>query len=275
MGTLYVVPTPIGNLEDITLRALRTLQEVELIAAEDTRVTRKLLSRYEISTRLISFHEHNERQRTPELLQRLEDTDIALVSDAGAPTVSDPGRFLIAAAAEYGFSVVALPGASAVTTALAASGMDANEFVFVGFLPRRRAERATRLAALAGETRTAVAFESPRRLEASLSDIRDALGDRRVAVCREMTKLHEEVFLGTAADAAAHFTNPRGEFTLVIEGASPATTSETFETAQTDAATMLSDARAAGLTARDAIASVRAQTSLPRRQLYTLWLNLE
>ena len=274
MGTLYVVPTPIGNLEDITLRALRTLREAGLIAAEDTRVTRKLLSRYEISTRLISFHEHNERERTGELLERLEDTDVALVSDAGVPTVSDPGRSLVAAAAERGFAVVALPGASAVTTALAASGMDAREFVFIGFLPRRRTERARRLAELADETRAVVAFESPRRLAAALSDMREALADdRRVAVCREMTKLHEEVFRGTAAEAAAHFKNPRGEFTLVIEGAADGN-GAARESAAADAAALMSDARASGMTARDAVAAVGAQTGIPRRQLYALWLNL-
>ena len=275
MGTLYVVPTPIGNLEDITLRALRTLREAGLIAAEDTRVTRKLLARYEIATRLISFHEHNESERTGELLERLEDTDIALVSDAGAPTVSDPGRFLISAAAERGFSVVALPGASAVTTALAASGMDANEFVFIGFLPRRRADRAARLAALVGETRTVVAFESPHRLAASLSDMRETFGDRRIAVCREMTKLHEEVYRGTATSAAARFQKPRGEFTLVIEGASAAALEAAREEAKPDAAALLSDAHAAGMTARDAISAVRAKTGLPRRKLYSLWLSLD
>lgn len=270
MGTLYVVPTPIGNLEDITLRALRTLREAGLIAAEDTRVTRKLLSRYEISTRLISFHEHNAAARTGELLERLADTDVALVSDAGTPTVSDPGRSLIAAAAERGFAVAALPGASAVTTALSASGMDADEFAFIGFLPRRRAERRRRLAALADETRTVVAFESPHRLAAALADLRDALGDdRRVAVCREMTKLHEEIFRGTAAEAAAYFKNPRGEFTLVIEGAEPGAR----ESAKPDAAALLSDARASGMTARDAIADVGARTGMSRRKLYSMWLD--
>ena len=274
MPTLYVVPTPIGNLEDITLRALRILREADLIAAEDTRVTRKLLSRYEISTRLISFHEHNAAARTGELLERLTDADVALVSDAGTPTVSDPGQSLVAAAAGRGFSVVALPGASAVTTALAASGMDADEFAFVGFLPRRRAERKRRLAALADESRTVVAFESPHRLAAALADMRDALGDdKRVAVCREMTKLHEEIFRGTAADAAARFTHPRGEFTLVIEGASPNAAAR--ESAKPDAAALLSEGRAAGMTARDAIAAAGASTGLSRRELYSMWLELD
>ena len=275
MPTLYVVPTPIGNLEDITLRALRILREVDLIAAEDTRVTRKLLSRYEISTRLISFHEYNAAARTTELLERLADGDVALVSDAGTPTVSDPGRSLVAAAAERGFVVTALPGASAVTTALSASGMDADEFAFIGFLPRRRAERKRRLAALADETRTVVAFESPHRLAAALSDMRDALGDdKRVAVCREMTKLHEEIFRGTAADAAARFAKPRGEFTLVIEGAAESA-GAARESAKPDAAALLSEARAAGMTARDAIAAAGAKTGLSRRELYSMWLELD
>ena len=256
------------------MRALRTLREADLIAAEDTRVTRKLLSRYEISTRLISFHEYNAAARTTELLERLADADVALVSDAGTPTVSDPGRSLVAAAAERGFVVTALPGASAVTTALAASGMDADEFAFVGFLPRRRAERKRRLAALADETRTVVAFESPHRLAAALSDMRDALGDeRRIAVCREMTKMHEEIFRGTMADAAARFAKPRGEFTLVIEGASPNAAAR--ESASADAAALLSEARAAGMTARDAIAAAGASTGLSRRELYSMWLELD
>ena len=199
------------------------------------------------------------------------DTDVALVSDAGVPTVSDPGRSLVAAAAERGFAVVALPGASAVTTALAASGMDAGEFVFIGFLPRRRTKRARRLAELADETRAVVAFESPRRLAAALSDMREALGDdRRVAVCREMTKLHEEVFRGTAAEAAAHFKNPRGEFTLVIEGAADGN-GAARESSAADAAALLSDARASGMTARDAVAAVGARTGLSRRELYSMW----
>ena len=219
MPCLYIVPTPIGNLEDVTLRALRVLGEVDLIAAEDTRVTRKLLARYDIHTPMTSFHQHNRSRRLPELLSRLAEADIALVSDAGTPTINDPGQELIAAAAEDGIPVVALPGASAVTTAVSVSGIRTAGFVHTGFLPRRRGERLRLMAQLASERRALVAFESPHRLTRSLGDILEALGDRQIAVCREMSKVHEEVFRGPISEAIDHFSSPRGELTLVIEGA--------------------------------------------------------
>ena len=271
MPTLYVVPTPIGNLEDITLRALRILGEVELIAAEDTRVTRKLLSRHSIRAPLTSFHEHNKARRLPELLRRLSDEDIALVSDAGSPAINDPGQELITAAAESGFAVVVLPGASAVTTALIASGIPSSGFIFLGYLPRGRTERAALLSQLAAEPRTLVAFETPHRLAAALADLRAALGDRRIAVCREMTKLHEETFRGPISEAIAHFTHPRGEFTLVIEGSPKAPAVANPE----EAKTLLSQSRSQGMTARDAISAAIPATGLSRRHLYTLWLTLD
>ena len=270
MPTLYVVPTPIGNLEDITLRALRVLGEVGLVAAEDTRVTRKLLSRHSIRAPLTSFHEHNKTRKLPELLRRLSDEDIALVSDAGSPAINDPGQELIAAAAEAGFEVVALPGASAVTTALVASGVPSNGFVFLGYLPRGKSERAALLSELAAEPRTLVAFETPHRLADSLTDIHAALGDRRIAVCREMTKLHEEIFRGAISGAIDRFTHPRGEFTLVIEGSPKAPAANPEE-----AKTLLSQSKAEGMTARDAIAAASQATVMSRRELYNLWLSLD
>ena len=268
LPTLYIVPTPIGNLEDITLRALRVLQEADLIAAEDTRVTRKLLARYEITTPVTSFHEHSRHAKLGELLDRLVESDIALVSDAGTPTINDPGQGLVAAAAAEGFDIVSLPGASAVTTALAASGIEVDGFVYVGFLPRERSQRARLLSSISGEQRAVVAFETPHRLASALADMRETLGDRRVAVCREVTKLHEEIYRGTISEAISHFTEPRGEFTLVIEGATLEPTAEREE----DAVKLLAAAKKRGMTARDAIAEVGSVTGISRRKLYSSWL---
>ena len=271
MPTLYIVPTPIGNLEDITLRALRILREVDLIAAEDTRVTRKLMARYEITTPVTSFHEHNRRSKLVELLERLVDSDVALVSDAGTPTINDPGQDLVAAAAARGFDVTPLPGASAVTTALATSGMEMDGFVYVGFLPRERSKRVGLLSSLALESRVIVAFETPHRLASALADMRETLGDRGIAVCRELTKLHEEIYRGTISGAISHFTAPRGEFTLVIEGAKGISMAEV----DPDVTQLLADAKARGMTARDAIAEVGAVTGVSRRELYSRWLELD
>ena len=270
MPTLYIVPTPIGNLEDITLRALRILREVDLIAAEDTRVTRKLLARYSISTRTTAFHEHNRARKTPYLLDLLLEKDIALVSDAGTPTLNDPGQQLVAAAASAGFAITALPGASAITTAIAISGIPADGFVYLGYLPSRKAARARFLDEIASESKTLVAFETPHRLTASLKDILEALGDRHIAVCRELTKMHEEVFRGAVSEAIDHFTEPRGEFTLVVEGADDTTTPVPRE----DAREMMARLKGQGASARDAISVTMAATGLSRRELYAIWLTL-
>ena len=270
MPVLYIVPTPIGNLEDITLRALRVLQEVHLIAAEDTRVTRKLLARYSISTPTTAFHEHNRARKTPYLLGLLSEKDIALVSDAGTPTLNDPGQQLVAAAASAGFTIAALPGASAITTAVAISGIPADGFVYLGYLPRRKSARAGFLETIASESKTLVAFETPHRLAAALADIHDALGDRRIAVCRELTKFHEEVFRGTVSEAVEHFSEPRGEFTLVIEGTGDTPTPTTGD----DAKEILSRLKGQGASARDAIAQTTNATGLSRRELYSIWLTL-
>jgi 16S rRNA (cytidine1402-2'-O)-methyltransferase len=225
VGTLFLVATPIGNLEDITLRALRVLGEASCIAAEDTRQTRKLLNRYQIRVALISYHEHNKRARLAEVLARLDHGSVALVSDAGTPGLSDPGYELVCAALEAGHTVQAVPGPSAPIAALVASGLPTDAFVFIGYLPRRSAERRAGLRALVEERRTALAFEVPHRLDAALSDVEAVLGGgRRLAVARELTKVHEEMIRGTVADARAHFSaHPaRGEITLVIGGASAA-----------------------------------------------------
>jgi len=218
MPVLYVIATPIGNLEDISLRALRLLQEVKLIAAEDTRTTRHLLNAHNIKTPLTSYHEHSKRAKLDYLLNYLEKEDLALVSEAGTPGLSDPGYELIVAAIERGISVVPIPGASAVITALVVSGLPTDQFLYLGFLPRRKGQRQRLLSSIVDEPRTIVAFETPHRLKEALSDIEDILGNRRLSVCRELTKVHEEIFRGRVSQAREHFVEPRGEFTLVIEG---------------------------------------------------------
>ena len=218
MPVLYVIATPIGNLEDISLRALRLLQEVKLIAAEDTRTTRHLLNAHDIKTPLTSYHEHSKRGKLDYLLNYLEQGDMALVSEAGMPGLSDPGYELIIAAIERGISVVPIPGASAVITALVVSGLPTDQFIYLGFLPRRKGQRQRLFSSIVDEPRTIVAFETPHRLSEALSDIEEILGNRRLSVCRELTKVHEEIFRGRVSQAREHFAEPRGEFSLVIEG---------------------------------------------------------
>jgi 16S rRNA (cytidine1402-2'-O)-methyltransferase len=222
LGTLYVVATPIGNLEDITLRALRVLKEVPLVAAEDTRVTRTLFRAYDIRTPLASFHEFTSTARRSRLLERLQDGDVALVTDAGTPVVSDPGYPLIRDALSAGYHVVPVPGASSVMAALMVAGLPTHAFCFEGFLPRTSAARRKLFARHEHAEATLVVFESPYRIVAALTDLVAVLGaERAVAVGRELTKHFEEVVRGTAADALAHFSEhaPRGEFTLLIGGA--------------------------------------------------------
>jgi 16S rRNA (cytidine1402-2'-O)-methyltransferase len=220
MGTLYLVGTPIGNLEDISLRALRILKEVALIAAEDTRRARILAQYYEIETPITSYFEGNKLTKLETVLKALDTGDVALISEAGMPGLSDPGYELICAAIARGDRLIPVPGPSAPVTALVVSGLPSDSFLYLGFLPRRPRERRRLLADVARERRTLIAFEAPHRLRKSLADIEAELGDRPLAVCRELTKLHEEVWRGTVAEARAHFdvTRPRGEFTLVIGG---------------------------------------------------------
>ncbi|HLH27016.1 MAG TPA: 16S rRNA (cytidine(1402)-2'-O)-methyltransferase [Chloroflexota bacterium] len=224
MGTLYLVGTPIGNLEDITLRALRVLREVSVIAAEDTRTTRKLLTHYDIHTPLTSFHDYSGPGKVRRLMERLGDADVAVVSEAGMPGLSDPGYPLVAAALECGVTVTTVPGPSAVISALVLSGLPTHAFHYLGFLPRKPGARRKLLARVAGEPDTLLMYESPHRLLAALRDVEEILGARPVAVARELTKRFEEVVRGTAAQARAHFerTPPRGEFTLVVGGAEAA-----------------------------------------------------
>ena len=269
MPTLFVIATPIGNLEDITLRALRTLREVKLIAAEDTRKTRKLLTHYDIKTPMTSYHEHNKRAKLNYILNYLNDADVAIVSEAGMPGMSDPGYDLIVAAQEKSIPVVPIPGPSAVITALVVSGLPADRFTYIGFLPNKTKARLELLKSVASESGTIVAFEAPHRLKASLEDIQQALGDRQIAVCREMTKLHEEIFRGTVSAAIEHFTEPRGEFTLVIEGKP-----ESQPQLTADIEKQLHYRYLSGMPAKKAIAEMAQETGLSRKELYRTWLKL-
>jgi 16S rRNA (cytidine1402-2'-O)-methyltransferase len=216
-GTLYVVATPIGNLEDVTLRALRILRDVSLIAAEDTRRTSRLLQHYSISTPTTSLHEHNERQKTSALIRKLVDGEsVALVSDAGTPVVSDPGSRLVAEAHAAGIRVEPVPGPSAAMAAFSAAGFPDESFVFVGFPPSRAAARRTWLNGLAAESRPLIIYEAPHRIRDTLSDMLDVLGDRLVAVGRELTKAHEELVVRPISEHLRAFTTARGEYTLVV-----------------------------------------------------------
>jgi 16S rRNA (cytidine1402-2'-O)-methyltransferase len=267
MAPLQLVATPIGNLEDVTLRALRALREARLVLAEDTRRTRTLLERHGIAARPLSLHAHNEAARAARVLEVLaEGGDVALVCDAGTPLVSDPGERLVAAALAAGFEVVALPGASALLAALAVSGLPPVPFRFVGFLPRRAGEREAALAELRAARETLVLFESPRRLAATLARLAEHFGPRRACVARELTKLHEEVARGTLPELARRFAGgARGEVTLVVEGAPPPRAAEPPAPAELDAE--LEARLARGESLRE-IASALARPGLPRRTVY-------
>jgi 16S rRNA (cytidine1402-2'-O)-methyltransferase len=273
MGKLYVVGTPIGNLEDLTPRAARILGEVSLIAAEDTRVTRRLLSHLGIHVPMVSYNEHNQHQRLPALLEALGSGDLALVTDAGMPAVSDPGSELVSQAAAAGFEVEAVPGVSAVTTALSMSGMSGDEFLFLGFLPRKARDRRIRLEELTESPHTLVVFEAPHRLKATLKDMQTVLGDREMSVCRELTKLYEEVFRGTASEALAYFSEPRGEFVLVIRGVAPsAAASGPTDDQLEEAGQRLASLRKDGVRAKDAVAQVSDALGMTKNRVYQLWV---
>lgn len=220
MGTLYLVATPIGNLEDISPRALRVLKEVKLIAAEDTRHTKILLDHFQIKTPTTSYFEHNKINKLEAILDALSQGDVALVSDAGAPAINDPGYELVKAALSASFDVRPVPGPSAPISALAVSGLPTDSFLYLGYLPNKKNERKKSLEQISEQPYTLIFLESPHRLLDSLTDIQDTLGNRRICIAREMTKLYEEYFRGDIAQASAYFKSkePRGEFTLVIEG---------------------------------------------------------
>lgn len=271
-GVLYLCATPIGNLEDISLRALRILRESDLVAAEDTRHTRKLFSHYEIHTPLTSYHEHNHKLKAPYLLRELQaGKQLALVSDAGLPGISDPGEQLVNEAIARGIKVVPVPGANAALCALVASGLPAGAFVFEGFLPSAAGRRRRHIAGLAGESRTILLYESPRRLAATLSDLHNILGNRRVVVAREITKVFEEFWQGTLLEATGHFKShqPRGEITLVLAGAqSGAPVDRSGHWTSQSLEEHIAAMESAGKTRKDAVREVARLRNLPRREVY-------
>lgn len=274
MPTLYIVPTPIGNLEDITLRALRILREVSLIAAEDTRTTRILLQHYEIRTPLTSYHEHNKLAKLDAIFAALETGDVAIVSDAGTPGISDPGYELVRQAIEQGIRIESLPGASAITTALVGSGLPTDGFVYLGFLPRK--DRALRdfFTTIASERRTLVAYESPNRLVDTLKVVKDTLGDRPICVARELSKKFEEFQRGTVSAVLAHFTEqaPRGEIVLLIAGA-PESTPIVWSEQQIR--TALRKHIAAGESLSSAARALANESGWERRAIYALGVDAE
>jgi len=273
-GTLYIVASPIGNLEDITLRALRVLKEVDLIAAEDTRHTKKLLVHYGIVTPLTSYHQHNEKAKSASLVHRLSSgCRIALISDAGTPILSDPGFLLVQAAIRAGISVIPIPGPSALTTALGASGLPTDRFAFEGFLPARKAERRERLRGLQEEKRTLVFYEVPHRVKESLQDLLEVLGEREMVLGREMTKLHEEFIRGSVSELAAQakFRQWRGEMTLVVRGA----VGDRVSKRDRDIVlrTEIKKLRKEGMRVKEIAELLGERFSLPKREVYRLVLD--
>ncbi|MBI4830801.1 MAG: 16S rRNA (cytidine(1402)-2'-O)-methyltransferase [Candidatus Lindowbacteria bacterium] len=270
-GTLYIVGTPIGNLEDITLRALRILKDVGLIAAEDTRRTRKLLSHYDIHTPLVSYHEHNKLAKTPMLIAKLkEGPSVALVSDAGMPGISDPGHDLIVAALKVGIGVTVVPGPSSIIAALVLSGLPTAEFCFAGFAPRKPGERSRFLEKVLTREATSVLFESPTRLVSLLEAIAQFAPEREIAVARELTKKFEEVMRGTAAQVAAHFREhtPLGECVVLLHGAMPSETLARTETPPHPRELVDTLMRERGLSKKDAMRHAAQQLGLSRREVY-------
>jgi 16S rRNA (cytidine1402-2'-O)-methyltransferase len=272
-GTLYIVATPIGNLEDITLRALRVLKEVDLIAAEDTRHTHGLLQHFGIRTPLTSYHEHNERTKARQLVGRLkEGARIALVSDAGTPGISDPGYRLVVAAIEADIQIVPLPGASALTTILSVSGLPTDRFVFEGFLPGKQNERREKLKGLRTETRTLVFYEAPHRLKETLNDVQAIFGEREIVLAREVTKLHEEFLRGLTGELIRllHDKEILGEMTLMIKGSSGENEiSEDLLRAEIRAL------RAKGVRVKEIAELLGEKYSIAKRELYTMALQME
>lgn len=268
MGSLYIVGGPIGNLEDITLRALRVLREVRLIAAEDTRKARILLDKYDIHTPVTSFFAGNEQQKLAAVLAALAEGDVALISEAGMPGISDPGYPLICAAVAQAIPVIPVPGPSAHTAALVVAGLPTDRFLFLGFLPRKAAERAALLRDVAALKATLVCYEAPHRLAATLETLHATLGDREIALCRELTKVFEEVWRGSLAEARQHVaeTPPRGEYTLVIAGAAEA--ARRWDEAAVRAA--LAEKAADGLSRSQAAREVAALSGWRRRDVYDL-----
>lgn len=270
-GFLYLVATPIGNLEDITFRAIKVLQSVDIIAAEDTRHTGKLLKYYQINTPTISYHQHNHQSRVQELLTKLEDgLSIALVTDAGTPAISDPGYHLVSACIEHQINIIPIPGAIAAINGLIASGLSSDRFCFEGFLPQKKKEKDNLLKDLQGEKRTIIFYEAPHRLLKTLKDFSQYFGDsRRITLARELTKLHEDFWRGTIKDAIASYQNqnPKGEFTIIVEGNQH---QDTVELSPIQIKEEIEQLMAKGMTKSEACQELAKYSNLSRREIYKL-----
>jgi len=273
-GTLYIIGTPIGNLEDTTFRAIKTLQKVDLIAAEDTRHTGKLLQNFQIQTPQLSYHQHNEQSRIPELIEKLnQGKTIALVTDAGMPGISDPGYELVKACVEANISVVPIPGVTASITALSASGLPSNKFIFIGFLPTKIKLREEQLEKLSNSLETIVLYESPYKLLPTLEDLEKVLGrNRKIVLARELTKLHEEFWRGTVGEAIIHYQNnqPKGEFTIIIAGAEPELPVLSEDTIKQE----LQELFAQGISRSQASRQLAQKINLSRSKIYQIALKI-
>lgn len=273
-GTLYLVATPIGNLGDFSPRAAGTLERVDFIAAEDTRVSMKLLNHLGLKKQLVSYHQHNRAAAGPQILDRLlAGESCALVTDAGTPAISDPGEDLVRLCAEHGVAVQSIPGCCALISALAVSGLPTGRFTFEGFLSVNKKERRERLLSLAAEERTMIFYEAPHRLRTTLADLLEAFGDRPAALCRELTKLHEEIRRTTLGEAAAYYqeNTPKGELVLVVRGAEPA---GEREASLEDGLLLVDKLRGEGLSLRDAVKRAAKELGLSRNQLYDAAVNM-
>ena len=270
MSTLYVVATPIGNLSDLTVRATEILSTVPTVAAEDTRVTRKLLNHIGTSPRLESLHEHTTPDRLKSIVAKLESGDIALVTDAGTPGISDPGAALVREAVAAGHDIVPLPGPSAVSTALSVTGWTFARFLFLGFLPRKQNDRVSTLKSVAAEPGPIILYESPHRITVVLADIHAVLPDRQLVICRELTKLYEEIFGGTASEAALHFGEPRGEFVIVIQGVGEQPADAISDDCIVES---LRDLGSQGLKGRSLVDRAVELTGAPKNRVYRLSLD--
>ena len=273
MSTLYLVATPIGNLEDIGQRALRILRQVDLVAAEDTRHTGKLLKHYDIETPLISFHEHSKRSKLQRLLDHLDQGDLALVSDAGTPVLNDPGYELVRQAIEAGHEVSPIPGPSAPISALIASGLPADSFLYLGYLPRRSSDRHRAVREVAALPYTLIFFETPHRLLEALGDVLDELGDREMVVAREISKLHEEFFRGQISSALAHYAaHPaRGEITLVLAGNPP----EEKAWSEEQLLAGIKERKLQNIPPAQIASQLSAESNWPRREIYQLLIEMD
>ncbi len=273
-GILYIVATPIGNLEDITLRAIRVLKEVDLIAAEDTRHTKHLLDRYGVATPLTSYHDHNKEEKAPVLVARMLDgKSIALVSDAGTPGISDPGYFLINLAADQNITVMPVPGATAAVAALSISGLPTDSFVFEGFLPARQQARLKRLQELSEEKRTIIFYEAPHKIVTTIEDMIEILGDRQAVMTRELTKIHEEILRGRLSEILRRLREGtvKGEFTVIVHGASEKPGSKDIDPAEYLRNLMIHR----GLSKKEAVAAAAKELGLRKKELYKESLKIQ